>query len=55
MIKKTLLTPFQKFVKIENFSSILLMIATLVALDWANSPFGESYQSLWQFRIGFTT
>ena len=55
MIKKTLLTPFQKFVKIESFSGILLMFTTLIALVWANSSFGESYQSLWQFKIGFTT
>jgi len=55
MIKKVFLTPFQKFVKIESFSGILLMIATLVALVWANSRFGDSYQSLWQFKIGFTT
>jgi NhaA family Na+:H+ antiporter len=55
MIKKVLLTPFQKFVKIESFSGILLMFATLIALVWANSSFGDSYQSLWQFKIGFTT
>jgi len=55
MIKKALLTPFQKFVKIESFSGILLMFATLIALVWANSSFGDSYQSLWQFKIGFTT
>ena len=55
MIKKAILTPFQKFVKIESFSGILLMFATLIALIWANSSFGDSYQSLWQFKIGFTT
>jgi len=55
MIKKVILTPFQKFVKIESFSGILLMFATLIALVWANSSFGDSYQSLWQFKIGFTT
>ncbi|MCH7928757.1 MAG: Na+/H+ antiporter NhaA, partial [Candidatus Dadabacteria bacterium] len=43
-----ILSPFQKFVKIESFSGILLLIATITALVWANSPFGESYQSLWQ-------
>ena len=55
MIKKAILTPFQKFVKIESFSGILLMFATIIALVWANSSFGDSYQSLWQFKIGFTT
>ncbi len=55
MIKKTILTPFQKFVKIESFSGILLLAATIIALIWANSSFGDSYQSLWQYKIGFTT
>jgi len=55
MIKKIILTPFQKFVKIESFSGVLLMIATLIALIWANSQFGDSYQSLWQYKLGFTS
>ncbi len=55
MSKKKALSPFQKFVKIESFSGILLLIATIIALVWANSPFGESYQSLWQYKIGFTS
>jgi len=55
MIPEKILSPFQKFVKIESFSGILLMIATILALAWANSPFSESYQSLWQYKIGFAT
>jgi len=55
MIKKVLLTPFQKFVKIESFSGILLMITTLIALLWANSSYGDSYVSIWQYKIGFST
>ncbi len=49
------LTPFQKFVKIESFSGILLMLATLLALVWANSPFASSYSDLWQYEIGFSS
>ncbi len=55
MIKKIVLSPFQKFIKIESFSGILLLAATIIALVWANSTFGDSYQSLWQYKIGFTT
>jgi NhaA family Na+:H+ antiporter len=55
MIKKVILTPFQKFVKIESFSGLLLLGATILALIWANSPYGDLYQSLWNFKIGFTT
>ncbi|APX99952.1 Na+/H+ antiporter NhaA [Lacinutrix venerupis] len=55
MIKKVFLTPFQKFVKIESFSGILLMLATIIALVWANSPFGDVYRELWQYDIGIIT
>jgi len=55
MIKNKVLSPFQKFVKIESFSGILLLIATIIAIVWANSPFGDSYQSIWQYNFGFTT
>lgn len=53
MIQKIILSPFQKFVKIESFSGILLLIATIIALVWANSSFGDTYQSIWQYEIGF--
>ncbi|MCB0445003.1 MAG: Na+/H+ antiporter NhaA, partial [Gelidibacter sp.] len=52
MIQKIFLTPFQKFVKIESFSGILLLITTLIALIWSNSSFGDSYRDLWQYDIG---
>ena len=55
MIKKIVLSPFQKFVKIESFSGILLLVATIIALVWANSSLGENYQSVWQYKIGFTS
>lgn len=55
MKQKTILTPFLKFVKIESLSGVLLLITTILALIWANSPFGESYQSFWQYKIGFTS
>lgn len=55
MIKKVLLTPFQKFVKIEGLSGILLFGATIFAMLWANSSFSESYDWLWNFKIGINS
>lgn len=55
MIKEVFLTPFQKFVKIESFSGILLMFATILALIWANSPFGDVYREIWAYDIGIIT
>lgn len=55
MIQKKLITPFQKFVRIESFSGILLFIATVVALIWVNTPLREYYHALWQFEVGINT
>ena len=55
MIKKIFLTPFQKFFKLSSFSGILLMLATVLALVWANSPFGDSYRELWNYDLGIVT
>jgi len=55
MIQKKISSPFQKFVKIESLSGILLLIATIIAIVWSNSSFRDSYQSFWQYKIGFTT
>lgn len=54
MIHKLLITPFQKFVKIESFSGILLFCSTILALVWVNSPYGYLYNSLWQYKIGIS-
>ncbi|MGJ8548679.1 Na+/H+ antiporter NhaA [Winogradskyella wichelsiae] len=55
MIKRVFLTPFQKFVQFESFSGILLLFATIIALVWANSPFGDIYRDLWQYDVGIVT
>ena len=55
MVKKILITPFQKFVKIESFSGILLFGATVLALFLANSSFGGQFQTFWQYEIGIST
>lgn len=47
-----ILTPFQKFVKIESLSGILLFGAMIVALVWANSPWKDSYHELWDYEFG---
>ena len=55
MVKKALVTPFQKFVRIESLSGMLLFGATIMALILANSRFGEQFQAFWQFKIGIST
>ncbi len=53
MVQKKVLSPFQRFIQIESLSGILLLSATIIALVWANSAWGDAYQSLWQYKIGF--
>ncbi|MDX1476301.1 MAG: Na+/H+ antiporter NhaA [Saprospiraceae bacterium] len=55
MIKEVLLTPFQKFIRIESLSGILLLGATVLAMLWANSPWSESYTALWEYQIGINS
>lgn len=55
MVKRVLITPFQKFVRIESFSGMLLFGATILALILANSPLAEQFHSLWQYKLGITT
>ncbi|HCY75026.1 MAG TPA: Na+/H+ antiporter NhaA [Ignavibacteriales bacterium] len=39
--------PIQEFLHQEASGGILLIIATIIALAWANSPFADSYHHLW--------
>jgi NhaA family Na+:H+ antiporter len=43
--------PFQQFARAQTSQGILLLLCTVVALAWANSPWGHSYDSLWHTEI----
>jgi NhaA family Na+:H+ antiporter len=43
--------PFQVFADKASSGGILLILATVVALVWANSPWGETYSELWQTEL----
>lgn len=43
--------PVREFLETEVSGGIVLMIAVVVALAWANSPFQESYHSLWETEL----
>ena len=44
----------QEFLSINAAGGIVLIIATLIALLWANSPWLESYFHLWETSLTFT-
>src|SRR5947208_11514319 len=55
VLARHFLQPFQEFVNAKVASGLLLLLCTVVALIWANSPFAASYVHLWEthFSIGF--
>jgi NhaA family Na+:H+ antiporter len=46
-----LVRPFQTFAARESSGGILLLLATLVALVWANCPWANSYFALWHTTV----
>jgi NhaA family Na+:H+ antiporter len=48
------LRPVLRFTRIEASGGLVLLVATVAALVWANLPFTDSYQRFWQtsFQIG---
>lgn len=49
-----ILVPFQNFFSTQASGGIVLFIAAIVAIVWANSPWAHSYHEIWEahFRIG---
>jgi NhaA family Na+:H+ antiporter len=54
-LAKSLAGPVERFMHVEASSGIVLLVAAVVALVWANSPWGDSYTHLWEtpFTVGF--
>lgn len=49
-----LLQPVQRFLALDAASGILLLIATVAALSWANSPWRTSYEALLHTSAGLS-
>ncbi|GAA1943169.1 Na+/H+ antiporter NhaA [Nocardioides hwasunensis] len=43
--------PVREFLRIEAAGSLLLILAAVVALVWANSPWASSYDALWHTHL----
>ena len=48
------LRPLADFLAKETASAVLLLGAAIIALIWANSPWGGAYRSLWTSELGAT-
>jgi len=48
---RNLATPVRDFLSTETGSAIVLLGATIVALAWSNSPWPDSYDSVWTTKL----
>src|SRR5436305_7623676 len=48
---RNLATPVRDFLSTETGSAIVLLVATLAAAVWANSPWRHSYQTVWNSAL----
>lgn len=44
----------ERFLHIEAISGIVLLVATLIALVWANSSYADAYHALWHTEVALT-
>ena len=51
-IARRVIAPIERFLAIEAASGVVLLLAALVALVWANSPVHETYDHLWHMPVG---
>ncbi len=51
---RSFLAPLERFLAIEAASGAVLFTAAVVALLWANSPWRQTYEALWQVKLGAT-
>src|SRR4051812_43180230 len=50
---RNLATPVRDFLSTETGSAVVLLGATLVALAWSNSPWSDTYESVWTTKLSF--
>ena len=48
---RNLASPVRDFLSQETGSAVVLLAATLVALAWANSPWSDTYESVWRTTL----
>jgi Na+:H+ antiporter, NhaA family len=54
ILPRPLAEPIHEFLHAETTGGAVLLIAAVVALVWANSPFSDTYARLWEMELGLT-
>ncbi len=47
-VPRAVVRPLQRFMALETAGGVVMLLAAVVALVWANSPFQSSYERLWE-------
>jgi len=53
LVRERLVAPVQSFMHTETAGGIVIVVAAIIALIWANSPWDEAYFDLWHAELGF--
>ncbi len=48
---RNLAAPIRDFLSAETGGAVVLLVAAVAALVWANSPWSDSYESLWRTKL----
>ena len=54
LVTRALVMPIQQFIHIQGVSSIVLLLAAIIALVWANSPWHQSYHHVWDMELNLS-
>ncbi len=53
--RRAVVEPLQEFLRAESAGGVVLLVAALLALVWANSPASGAYQALWSTELSLGT
>lgn len=53
-IPRRFVRPLLRFIHIEAAGGVILLVAAVIALVWANAPFGETYERFWETHFEFS-
>jgi Na+:H+ antiporter, NhaA family len=51
VLPRVFISPILRFMQLETSSGVVMLIAALVAIVWANLPGGESYERFWETAV----
>lgn len=51
LVPRTVVQPFRRFAETEASGGVVMLLMAVIALIWANSPFGDAYADLWETVI----